>query len=365
MQDTRAYLRDLQRLTADKSIDNKDELLRRVTDLFFATADEQSSGDVSVFGSVMERIAYEVEIEARARLAERFSEAEHAPRRLVRRLAEDDIEVARPILEKSPHLTDDDLVDIARSKGQEHLLAISGRDSLSPPITDVIVERGEPHVVSRVAANKGAKFSESGFKQLSRQAAEHGEVMQALTTRRDIPSNMLGEIKEAVTERMKVELARSNPELDPAEVERMVAEKTASIDLAAFQASNDRLARMKDAGRITERMLSDFARARRLPETVRCLSLLTGLNDKLVSHCLLKAHLCALGILCKANGFDNSTYAALIQIRSASDRLRGTAIAAAMRGYNSLPKATAERMLGIVCEQAAGIRQPASERNLL
>lgn len=99
MQDTRAYLHELQKLTNDASIIKKDELLKRLSDLFFLTAAEQSGDDTAIFGSVMKRIAYEVEVEARARLAERFSKSKQTPHDLVRRLAGDEIAVARSELE--------------------------------------------------------------------------------------------------------------------------------------------------------------------------------------------------------------------------------------------------------------------------
>lgn len=223
---------------------------------------------------------------------------------------------------------------IARSQGQDHLLAISGRDSLSPPVTDIIVERGDAQVVTRVAANHGAKFSDAGFQQLTKRAAKEEDVLSALTSRRDIPQSLIGEIKQAVTERLSREMAHSHPDVVPEELARMVAEKTASIDLEAFQASNERLQRMKyagqDIGTHVERLRACAAPARD--------HALSGAahraRRRAVSHCLLKAHLCALGVLCKANGFGTSTYAALIQIRAASNPMRGNVIAAAMCGYD-------------------------------
>lgn len=351
MRATRDRLLELQRLAGDKSTESRSELLSRIGDLFFATADHQSDGDTDVFGSIMERVAFEVEVEARAQLAQRFSAARRVPRNLIRRLANDDISVARPILERSAHLTDAELAEIARSKGQEHLLAISGRERLSAQLTDILVERGNRAVIARVAGNPGARFSSAGFAQLSRHAVEDEQVRAALVGRHDKPDGLLDSIKTAVVARLKSELARSRPDLDATELERIVAERTASIDLNAVQESNEQLARLQGAGQITERMLTDFARARRLPETVRCLALLTGLSDALVSRCLLTAHLSALGVLCKAHGFSNATYAALIQIRTSSKPLRGSVIAAAMRGYDTLPRATAERMLAFLRQQ--------------
>ena len=48
---------------------------------------------------------------------------------MIHRLAaDDDIEVARPVLKGSKRLDDADLLAMAKSKGQPHLFAIAERD---------------------------------------------------------------------------------------------------------------------------------------------------------------------------------------------------------------------------------------------
>ena len=56
---------------------------------------------------------------------------------------DDEIEVAGSVLANSSRLGTEVLVEIASSKGQDHLLAISGRPNLPAAVTDVIVDRGE------------------------------------------------------------------------------------------------------------------------------------------------------------------------------------------------------------------------------
>ena len=79
----------------------------------------------------------------------------------MRRLAkDDDIAVAGPVLAQSPRLAEADLVDIARTKSQAHLLAISGRAGIGEAVTDVLVRRGDREVVRSVADNQPAQLSE-------------------------------------------------------------------------------------------------------------------------------------------------------------------------------------------------------------
>ena len=71
---------------------------------------------VSVFDEVISRLAGEIEFRARVELAERLADIDNAPRRTVRDLAfDDDIAIARPLLERSTRLEENDLVESPRA----------------------------------------------------------------------------------------------------------------------------------------------------------------------------------------------------------------------------------------------------------
>ena len=54
-------------------------------------------------------------------------------------------------------------VEIAKSKGEQHLLAMSGRWWLKEVVTDVILTRRYPTVSRRIVTNPGARVSAAGF----------------------------------------------------------------------------------------------------------------------------------------------------------------------------------------------------------
>jgi len=72
MQNTQSCLLEIESLSQENSSDKRREVLQRITDLFFLTSDQQTPRDSAAFGNVMERVAYELEIEARAELSEKF-----------------------------------------------------------------------------------------------------------------------------------------------------------------------------------------------------------------------------------------------------------------------------------------------------
>src|SRR5215510_3041799 len=119
---------ELERVTQNGSPERCAETMRRVTDLFLTGAERYSEDQVLLFENVFEFLVIRIEERAREELATRLALIDHAPARLIRRLAQDDaIAVAAPVLTHSIRLAGSDLIQISRSKSEAHLLAISGR----------------------------------------------------------------------------------------------------------------------------------------------------------------------------------------------------------------------------------------------
>ena len=176
--------------------------VRRLADLFLEQASSLSEEHVGVFDEVIARLARDLESRARAQLSEQFADVANAPRATVKDLAFDSaIEVARPVLERSRRLSEGELVEIARMRGQEHLLALSRRSSLPEKLTDVLVDRGDRIVVRSVAGNSGARFSASGLSMLMTKAREDDRLGALLTARTDLPPGSTAALSRPATDR--------------------------------------------------------------------------------------------------------------------------------------------------------------------
>ena len=138
---------DLDDLIAGKEIGHRADALRRITDLFVSNSGQLSDDQVTLFDDVMGKLVREIDASARAAFSTRVASIPDTPPQVVRTLAlDDDIEVAEPILVNSERLDDATLVEGARTKSQDHLLAISRRNTLSEAVTDVLVDRGNREV---------------------------------------------------------------------------------------------------------------------------------------------------------------------------------------------------------------------------
>ena len=99
----------------------------------------------------------------------------------------------------SSRLRTSDLVEIASTRGQDHLFAISGRTNLPEAVTDVIVDRGEHKVIRKLANNAGARFSETGYSTIIARAEADDELTEILGLRIDLPIKFLRDLLRRAT----------------------------------------------------------------------------------------------------------------------------------------------------------------------
>src|SRR5579863_1980825 len=149
------------------------EAVKGVADLFLSSAGQYNAEQIELFDNVLERLIKTIEIRAIADVSARIALAElstqlapvsQAPPSVVRRLSKnDEISVAKPVLMESARLSAEDLIEVAQTKSEQHLLAIAGRWWLTEVVTDALLARRYPSVSRRIVNNPGARVSSSGF----------------------------------------------------------------------------------------------------------------------------------------------------------------------------------------------------------
>jgi uncharacterized protein (DUF2336 family) len=107
--------------------------------------------------------------------------------------------VAGNVLATSSRLRTSDLVEIASTRGQDHLLAISGRTNLPEAVTEVIVDRGESNVIRKLANNASARFSDSGYSKIVARSEADSELIEILGLRVDLPLKFLRDLLKRPT----------------------------------------------------------------------------------------------------------------------------------------------------------------------
>jgi uncharacterized protein (DUF2336 family) len=170
-------------------------MLARVTNLLLQRGAELRTGQLGAFDEVLSRLAEANGPMERARLADRVADLAHAPAGLVRRLAfDEDLDVASPVLERSPVLGDDDLLALIGARGPEHLAAIARRRSLPEPVTEALIERGDDRVVRATVANPGAALSNKVCGRMVQRAVSDPMLRRALRARPDLPAGQIARL---------------------------------------------------------------------------------------------------------------------------------------------------------------------------
>jgi uncharacterized protein (DUF2336 family) len=206
---SKSFLQELDEAVLRGSAEAREKALRYATDILIIG--RYSDDEIWASGEVIGRLADAIEIAARAQLAERLAKATQAPIRVVKKLAFDDsIEVAAPILQHCERLDPRTLVSNIRTKSQSHLLAISKRKSIPSVVTDELVTRGNQEVVTSVAANNGASFSNFGFLHMIKRSENDSILAEHLGVRRDIPRQLFQQLiaKASADVRCKLERER-------------------------------------------------------------------------------------------------------------------------------------------------------------
>jgi uncharacterized protein (DUF2336 family) len=202
MSQAASVIEGLEYVLAAGSSDRRTEILRRVTDLFLGSADDFNGEQVGLFDDVLAHLIRQVETSALAELGEKLAPVGNAPNGVIRSLARhDEIAVAGPVLAQPAQLTDRDLVEIAGSKGQAHLGAITERTRLAAAVTDILIQRGDTliqrgdtGVVRKLSRNQGATFSDRGYVTLAKRAETDQRLAENLSVRLDMPPQLLQDL---------------------------------------------------------------------------------------------------------------------------------------------------------------------------
>lgn len=353
-----AFLSELEEALANGSSERRNKTLRRVTDLFVFGASHFSGDHVALFDSVFEHLIADIETSARAALADRLKSVPNAPPGVTRMLAFDDaIAVAAPILRYSQAIDNVTLVENARTKSQDHLLAISKRPALAETVTDVLVERGNREVALSVAGNAGAKFSETGFIRLVNRS-EHDDVLAcAVGARPEIPRQNFLKLLTTASMAVRLSLQAAHPEL-AADVQAVVADIASAIQTEAGTASRDYTAalalikRMWGDGQLNESSVEAFARAGKFEETAAALAVMASLPINMVERAMVLDREEAILIVAKAAGLSWLVARAVLFLCAGEGGLAAETLLKCQTGYHNMKRETAAQAIKYQIERS-------------
>jgi uncharacterized protein (DUF2336 family) len=303
--------------------------LRGITNLFVTTADSLVEQHVEIYDAVMKRLLAVVDTDVRAKCARILAPVDNAPSETIKLLARDHITVAAPILAESNRLSDDELAEIAKDVGQQHLLAISGRKKLATEVTDVLVSRGDRMVLRSTARNPGATFSDEGFGTLVQRSERDPALQQIVGLRADLPAHHFKILIEKAAKDVKSLLVHRASRDNLGALDKLVTAAAAKLDEEMqmtqrdYTAAVDAIARVAECGKLNEQTVASIARTGKFEEVVCALSALTKLPIDAVENAMLADKSGGLILIVRALNFTWPTVRNVLRLRPQGMPSRG------------------------------------------
>jgi uncharacterized protein (DUF2336 family) len=136
----------------------------------------------------------------RAALSEAIKHLDSVPKPVVQRLARDvETIVALPVLEFSPLLDDQDILEIlAAARATDVFCAVARRKGLSPDASDAVVATLDTRAVATLIGNESAKLRKATLDKIVVRAAEVAELQQPLVLRADLSAGLIRKLASFV-----------------------------------------------------------------------------------------------------------------------------------------------------------------------
>jgi uncharacterized protein (DUF2336 family) len=342
------------------SAEKRLETIKRVTDLFLSSAGSFNSEQIELFDDLLERLIKTIELRAIADVSARVALAEmsiqlapvaQAPASVMRRLAgHDEITVAGPVLKESARLSTEDLVELAETKGEQHLLAISGRWWLNDVVTDALLARRYPSVSLRIVSNPGARVSAAGFAIVVAQAESDPELAVETGIRVDLPPELRRQLLSNATEAVRSRLLSRAPPHIFEEIRSAIAVVSAGVDremsrVRDFTAAKRFVALLNANGELNEAALFGFAKQRKYEETVAALAELSQSTIEVIRPLMQSLRDDGVLIPCRVAGLSWETVSAILESRFAAGSMGAHELAKAQGQFARTTIENARRLL--------------------
>jgi uncharacterized protein (DUF2336 family) len=298
--------------------DDRAHMARAATELLLANIDRFSEGQVELVDDVLLCLIKRGGQKFLVELSNSLSKLRSPPPKTVCQLAfHPDPAIASPVLKGSDHISGQALAEIASTRGQEHLLAISARATLDETLTSALVMRGNTAVHRAVVKNSGARFSERSLAVLLKIAERNDDLAEMLGRRSDIPSTLLRKFNLVATGTARTKLIGSTSLTAVGQAAASPAESTSRVPLERqdCERAEAELIILNRAGKLNDSTVNRFAVAGEHAKVVAAIALLSQAEIGTINPLVDKQRTDELILACKAARLSWSTTSMILRNR--------------------------------------------------
>ena len=281
-----------------------------------------SDREGELVADVLIELMAQAETDLRHAIAEQLSVLDNVPLRLLLQLANDDIEIARPILTKSPVLGDLDLIYIIKSKTPEYWQAIASRQILGAKVIDVLADTRDFDTALSLAENMHIRLTEHSMTVLADLAQGSETLSVPLIRRADVPEEIAKALYQYVGEEMKKFITR-NFDIDQSKVletvDNVVAEFTENAHFKDFIPEEYMIKAAQafmSKNMLNTKLMMNTLRRGHIRSFVAQFSVFTEIPIAKVCQILSQANGHGLAIACKALEIDKQDFVSMFMLTS-------------------------------------------------
>ncbi|MDA0240276.1 MAG: DUF2336 domain-containing protein [Proteobacteria bacterium] len=339
-------------LARDRSEEGRRALVDAISDLFSDETSTITERERQLMYQILHQLVVATERWVRAAVSARIADLPDAPSELIKLLANDEINVAFPILTQSDVLRDIDLIEIVRHRAVEHQLAISIRQSLSEDLSAALVESGNENVIVNLLNNSGAKISFSTLEYLVDESKRVNSFQEPILRREDLPQDIAKRMYVWVSAALRQHIVE-NFDVDPQALDDLV-EKVAADgadvggDAKPNSKSEQLAADLEEEDMVTPELLIDALKGGHIHLFVSLLRRLTNLRQTLITRLILEPSGDGMAITCKALRFSRDHYAEIYDLcgRARRDaKVRAIDQTAALEFFDDISEEASKKVL--------------------
>ena len=342
----------LLQLAKEAAPESRFALATSITDLYAERVEKLNTREETMIEEILERLVRAFEIELRKAMAERLSRRPQVPRGLILMLADDEIDVARPILKDSLLLAATDLIDIIERHGEAHQAAVAERQVLDESVSDALVKTSNVVVIETLLRNPGARMAKGTLEHLVDEARWVERYREPLAHRKELTEDLAQHLYGLVCSALRQHIVERF-DIDPTMLDEELKEAVSEQVPKSVEQSGDQLRALPDQlsglKRISPQLLTKILRKGDLPLFQSLLGELACLSKDRLSYILEQHDSRAFAVICRALGFAKPDYAVMLfmirQARGIEQRDDPKSIARMIEFYGELdPKESFEAL---------------------
>jgi uncharacterized protein (DUF2336 family) len=317
------------KLARSREAGDRERLLTGIIDLCEAgqASGEPTHPDIqALLNSIFMTLVVEAERDIRHRLSERLADAEWAPSALINIMALDEIEIARPIIARSPVLQDHDLIRLLVQATLEHQIEIARRPRLQASVVEAIIERDEPAVLTALASNDTAEISPDAMGRLVDRSREIVALRSPLARHPRLSSELAEQLyllvgrtlRDALTSRFSLDPTKMQAAID--EALRASHRGDSDGEVGPVELDEDReemerslIEKLDSAGQLRPGYLLRVLREGRLQLFVMALARLGKFEPAQIRRAIDSGRPELLALACSAVGIDRSVFPTILE----------------------------------------------------